>query len=289
MIEIWMGHQISKHKPQPVGPYRYWHLDPSSLKRKFEECKEYKRITQLRRLKDAACSDHRYILLTVDDGFGGFTEEVLPLLEHYQIGCIIFLTTGFIDTKLKPYESELARIVNTYDTIKWPEETIGKVSRWLSKQELYEQLRLSLKSESNHERQDFIRSLSRCNPTPDTGTEPRLFLTWDEIQALDRHPLVMIGAHSETHCLLSAISWREAYREIRNSKKRIESKLGHRLDCFSYPYGGYSLPVTAMVRMAGFRFAFTTEHRIATSQRFNPLMIPRLDLQRRAPLSTYDN
>lgn len=288
MIEILMGHHISPSCPHGAGPFNYWHITPSRLERKFEECSDYRRVTRVNLLKAAACSEQKHILLTVDDGFRGFKEDVLPLLDHYQIGCIIFLTTGFIDAKLHPYELELARIVNTSDAIAWHRRNTANAPDVHSKQGMYEHLRLAIKSKSNRERQDFIKSLIQSIPVLDREPAPNLFLDWNEIQELDRHPLITIGAHTETHLLLPAIGWREAYHEIHQSKKRIESKLGHRLECFSYPYGGYSLPVQILVRLAGFKYAFTTESQVLTADRFNPLALPRIDLQRSPKLSMSD-
>lgn len=280
MIEIYIGHRIAQNKHQDIGPYQQWHIDPTILDRVFSKCENYKKFNKMQFAKDAALSESNYILLTVDDGFNNFSQEVLPLLEKYQIGCIIFLTTGFIDRRLIPYELEIAEIVNNYNIVQLPKNIKCRLSSSSTKQDLYEQLRLAVKTKNNYERQKFIEDIKHSNIVSDKYCRPDIFLNWNDIIQLDRHPLITFGAHTETHPYLPTISWIEAYSEIRNSKKRIESKLGHPIQCFSYPYGGVSLWLQFIVWMTGFKYAFTTEHRVARAERFNRFALPRLDLQK---------
>lgn len=64
----------------------------------------------------------------------------------------------------------------------------------------------------------------------------RRALTTDELRDLhaDGH---VIGAHTHTHPVLSAVTPARARDEIRRSKHELESLLGERVEHFAYPFG----------------------------------------------------
>lgn len=61
------------------------------------------------------------------------------------------------------------------------------------------------------------------------------YLSWEQVQSMQ--DVFEIGAHSLTHKKLSKISIEDARREMSDSKKVIEEKLGHGIAAFSYPHG----------------------------------------------------
>ncbi|MGC8852050.1 MAG: polysaccharide deacetylase family protein [Hydrogenobacter sp.] len=71
---------------------------------------------------------------------------------------------------------------------------------------------------------------------------------------------IEIGSHSLTHPYLSQIPKETARREIEDSKKILEDKLGVEVKTFCYPYGDYNQEVRDMVAEAGYLMAFTTKH-----------------------------
>ena len=77
---------------------------------------------------------------------------------------------------------------------------------------------------------DLIKSEKRKNYN-------HLFLNWDDVIKLDKHPLITIGAHTHSHPILKMESYNSAYKEIEKSKLLLEEKLGHCIEHFSYPFG----------------------------------------------------
>jgi len=67
-----------------------------------------------------------------------------------------------------------------------------------------------------------------------------------------------IGSHSLTHPDLTKTS--KLYDEVYLSKIKLESYLGFRINCFSYPYGKYNLRVKRAVKKAGYQFARTINY-----------------------------
>ncbi len=83
------------------------------------------------------------------------------------------------------------------------------------------------------------------------------YLTWDQIRLMDKDN-VTFGSHSRRHKYLPDLTSEEYADEIIVSKKILEEKLGHSIDLFSYPVGGYTPEIQKIVQEAGYKAAFTT-------------------------------
>lgn len=191
---------------------------------------------------ERALARHERVTLTLDDGFAANIDYVVETTERREIPLIIFLTTGFINRTVEPYELQIAKILGATD------------------QARYESLRLPLKTKSVEARSRAVRQLAAEHGVPEPKLADELYLTWDQIRELDAHPLVEFGAHTVNHVVLSRLAPRRAWREIRESKREIETRLGHAITAFAYPYGHTSALVTPQVRLAGFERAFVTDH-----------------------------
>lgn len=83
-------------------------------------------------------------------------------------------------------------------------------------------------------------------------------VTWEEIQQMRDSGLVAIGSHSMSHPYLIDIKdEKELRREIFDSKKILEEKLGGDILSFCYPVGAFSAQVQALVEEAGYLCAVT--------------------------------
>lgn len=83
-----------------------------------------------------------------------------------------------------------------------------------------------------------------CGRTNDWPGQMRMvagrpLLTWSRVAELQRAG-VRFGAHTVTHPRLSALEWKEAAREVLDSKKQIEDRTGAAVSSFAYPYGAES-------------------------------------------------
>jgi len=83
------------------------------------------------------------------------------------------------------------------------------------------------------------------------------FLTWDQVKEMEQQK-ISFGAHTMHHAYLPDLTLDEAQTEIMGSKKEIEEHLGHPVDYFCYPIGGFSAQIKELVRQDGFKAAMTT-------------------------------
>ena len=86
-----------------------------------------------------------------------------------------------------------------------------------------------------------------------------------------------IGGHGCHHTLLSAQRPWVAWREIAGSRRRLRQHLQQPIDWFAYPYGGQRGTTRHLVRLAGYRGAFTTEARALGSGE-DRYALPRIEL-----------
>lgn len=85
--------------------------------------------------------------------------------------------------------------------------------------------------------------------------------SWEQICEMDASQFIDIGAHTDTHRLLSKINDKEIEQEIYLSKEKLENKLGHNINLFAYPNGQkQDIPSHAVeiVKKAGFNCACST-------------------------------
>jgi peptidoglycan/xylan/chitin deacetylase (PgdA/CDA1 family) len=83
------------------------------------------------------------------------------------------------------------------------------------------------------------------------------FLTWDQVKEMEAGNF-KAGAHTRHHVYLPDASADVAKDEIFGSKKIIEGHLGHAIDYFAYPSGGFNETAEGFVEQAGFLAAGTT-------------------------------
>ncbi len=97
---------------------------------------------------------------------------------------------------------------------------------------------------------DRLPTLSRTDHMP----RP---LDWAQVREMHAHG-VEFGSHTLSHPMLSEVSLEEARRELVDSRRVIEDRLGMPAGLFCYPRGDYSEPVKQAVREAGYLAACST-------------------------------
>lgn len=104
------------------------------------------------------------------------------------------------------------------------------------------------------------------------------FLSEEEIKILDKDPLCTIGAHTCNHIKLR--KERDSLQDIEESKRFLESLVGHEIRYLAYPFGrldSVSRKNRKEVESAGFKAAFSTIP-TAVPIKFNRWFIPRIEL-----------
>jgi len=84
------------------------------------------------------------------------------------------------------------------------------------------------------------------------------FLSWEQLRQMQGQG-IDIASHTKTHAYLPDISDEQRlWKEIFESKKELENKMGREISLFSYPVGGYNAKVIDFVKRAGYIAACTS-------------------------------
>jgi peptidoglycan/xylan/chitin deacetylase (PgdA/CDA1 family) len=221
------------------------------------------------------------VCVTFDDGYRDNLQHALPVLEEFGIPATVYLATDFIGTgKLPWYE----RVLDTVRRSRAPRlvlegtEVDLQLGEGLARATAAHRLLGWLKQFDPAARDGHIDRVQAelGNPGPASGG---LMLDWTEVKELARRG-VAIGAHTQSHPILTTVPVETMEAEIAGSKREIEGRLDAPVTLFAYPNGkrgDFDGRVKDVVRRLGFTCAVTTVEGVNTSSQ------DRFELYRRQP------
>lgn len=203
------------------------------------------------------------VVVTFDDGFENNYTVALPILKKYGIPATFFLSVGFIGKRDLFWVDQLEHAVNM---AKMPSVTVAIKSKKTAfdirnnskKIKFVNLIKKYFKSLSEDTRKKKLNEILKLLKA-DLGSAERVInyrkLTWDQVRKMSGSDLVSLGAHSMTHAKLSEITNRRLKDEIIGSKYILESRIGKKVDLFSYPEGqsaDYSEEVIRVLKKSGY-------------------------------------
>jgi peptidoglycan/xylan/chitin deacetylase (PgdA/CDA1 family) len=99
------------------------------------------------------------------------------------------------------------------------------------------------------------------------------FATWEQLGEMARDGIA-IGSHTTNHAYLPLVPETRLGEELVESKRLIEERLGLAVSSISYPVGGFTPAIQAVVQQAGYRLACTTNR--ARSRGLDPFALRRI-------------
>jgi peptidoglycan/xylan/chitin deacetylase (PgdA/CDA1 family) len=84
------------------------------------------------------------------------------------------------------------------------------------------------------------------------------WLGWNEIKEMSDSGLVTIGSHTVSHLWLPTMGTKDVQRELAESKRILEERIGKPVDFLCYPIGAQDERVRRLSREAGYRGAVAT-------------------------------
>jgi peptidoglycan/xylan/chitin deacetylase (PgdA/CDA1 family) len=209
--------------------------------------------------------------VTFDGGYAGNYKYAFPILKRYNVPATVYVVTNSIDGNI-PWERKLLYLIFLTKKERFKLNYGGKEHEFeikthsqkrLTKRIIQDYLRLI----NQREKDDLLKQISKNLNIELSGLAHKLFLSWDQINEMNKSRLITIGSHTLTHPILTEISLEEARREIGDSKIHIEGKLGEEIETFCYPDGFFNKEIIDLVKDSGYSSALA----VTTPQILNDL------------------
>jgi peptidoglycan/xylan/chitin deacetylase (PgdA/CDA1 family) len=231
-------------------------------------------------------------VVTFDDGWYDNLEHALPILRRFDIPAVLFVATDYIGSGRCFWQERLARQLFVVRHLIDARELLADLGlaevETMGESDARRRIRdvvTDLKGGPAEVVERLFASLDALIPAIVQTTGSDRFLSWTELAALAADGLVTIGSHAVSHRPLTQLPPEEVGRELVESKRIIEAKLGKDVDSIAYPNGDTSLEVAAIAAAAGYTTAFTTRRGLIAPD-LNPLLLPRVNVHEGAAPST---
>jgi len=190
----------------------------------------------------------RAVLVTFDDGWIDTYTNAYPVMRREGIPGVVFLATGFTDTKQRQW-ADIA-----YETV------ATRAGHAAAAREV-----------------ERLKAVAACSrPVAPVESESPVNLGWPQVQEMAAGGFEF-GSHTRSHMILPCEPDDDIARELRSSREDIAARLGSAPVSFAYPDGQHDERVAGLVEQAGYRVAFTCDEGLVTRQTPR-LAMPRLGI-----------
>jgi peptidoglycan/xylan/chitin deacetylase (PgdA/CDA1 family) len=234
----------------------------------------------------------RFVCFTVDDVYEDTYQLAFPLFRQYDAPFTVFITTGIPDRSFPIWWCGLEQILHSCDTLRLPGEQGPErmdIASAAAKQAAFDRLVRMMKSSASAG--EAFTELCQLNGLPIPALAEDVGVTWEALRSMHDSGLVEIGAHTLTHPSIADLAPLDAEREMAQSRRIIEERLGCRVRHFAFPYGHAAACGPrdfSMAERLGYDTAVTTRRRVlmpADAQRLHAL--PRFVLNGHFQKSRY--
>lgn len=228
----------------------------------------------------------RSLALSFDDGYADNLNVAAPLLAAAGMTATVFVATAFLDGGIMWNDEVIEALRGTRaQRLDLTDAGLGIVATesLAARQAAIGSALAALKHLSPKERAERTRQIVR---TAGVAAPRNLMLTSEQVVALARQGFG-IGAHTQSHPILTRLTPERAREEIVVGRARLEALIDAPVTLFAYPNGrphdDYAPEHVRIVREAGFAAAVSTAWGTASpaSDRFQ---LPRFTPWSRAPL-----
>lgn len=225
------------------------------------------------------------LILSFDDGYADFYQNVWPLLKLYGLKANMNIVTSCASLGMKIWTQ---RLNNAIDSL-WEKgitksirlKNGSRINKAITKVQLVKECQKLFQYLCTIEMKD--RQLILDDMIEDFGIQDihTPLMDWNQIIELSKEG-VEIGSHTKTHDILTTIlDTTQLYEEVVMSKSIIEDKIGKEVRTLAFP-NGYSTEETRRIALeSGYEFLLTVNSDLFSIETFNELQIfPRILIYR---------
>jgi len=203
------------------------------------------------------------VIVTFDDGYYDNYSLAMPVLNKYNIGATVFLATDYIDSGDLFWFDVVSGFIKSYDGSKLDLESMDLKFNLndISKHQAFKIVGRELKSLDDSKRVNLLSEINdKFNfSISDEHYQQAKPLSWDNVIEMSNHD-IEFGSHTKSHCFLNCIDSTSLESELRESKVKIENKIGKEINSFCYPAGVTNTSIKNMVKSCGYYFGVGYRH-----------------------------
>lgn len=275
-LSVFLFHKV----PTECHPDAPPELDVAAFREMLDFIAEHFRVIPLEEALVLMASDRlppSAACITFDDGYDGLIDRVIPELEQRGMHATFYITTGQLTGQPMWFERVFHALIQTsvpslfIPGLGLPELVLGSRENRIRAVSLIDRY---IKYQPLAVRTEFLLQIeSACGVNP----VDLPCLTIKELRQIHNRGFA-IGAHTESHPILSYCDAITAYLEIARPKELLESLIRAPVTSFAFPNGRPGIDFHSghidMLRNAGYKTAVTTQW--GFSNKYTPaLQIPR--------------
>ena len=201
------------------------------------------------------------LLITFDDGYLDNYIHAFPVLRQHGFPAVVFLVTDRMDNPAPLWWDVCASYFRRTAKTKVILPLLGEqeLSTDRHKKQVLDTLMGRLKRLPNTEKVAILPQIAESLDFDPESDYPSLFASWEQIREMAAGG-IRFQPHTVDHPILTRVSDAEAYRQIAESKARVEAETGQRASAFAYPngtLGDYTQSSLKILRDLDFTTAFT--------------------------------
>lgn len=202
------------------------------------------------------------VVVTFDDGYRCLYTNAYPIIKSHGIPATIFLVANVMDNEMELWYDRLCRAIDRSDK----KEVFfnGKkvfIGDRCAKGNFKKEAVYALKKLADDRKIESIADLmlQLDNGKGEESKNNNLYLSNDEITEMKLNG-VIFGSHTLNHPILTQMPVELAKKEIIDSKRELEEKLGAKIEHFAYPNGYQNEELKKIIRETGYRSALTLDY-----------------------------
>ena len=242
---ILMLHHVTPDRPRDFEPNGILKVTPEFLESVIKEVRsagfEIIALDDVKaRLAGNGSTAKPFAVFTLDDGYKDNRDFAYPIFKRHNVPFTIYVPTAYADGEGDLWWLTLEEALRRLSSVEIDRDGVTRVHALATAED---------KTAAFHDVYWWLRRMPEVRAraivrdlATKAGFDPAVFcrelvMSWDEIRALAKDPLVTIGAHTCNHFALAKLSIAEARHEIESSVLRVAKELGKPCRHFSYPYG----------------------------------------------------
>ncbi|MEM1289386.1 MAG: polysaccharide deacetylase family protein [Pseudomonadota bacterium] len=227
----------------------------------------------------------RVATLTFDDGYIDNATHALPVLEAHNVPATIYMPSDYPQGRGELWWVALERAIRSAEQMLLPhrlDEGPRSTKTAEEKMAAYLDIYWHLRQVDQDSQREIVRDLAAEHGLDMDRLCAELIVDIAGLKTLATHPLITIGAHTQSHRAIAALSEADALNEMIGGANWLEATLGSRPDHFAFPYGdaGSAGPRDfELAKQAGFTSAVTTRKGMLFAEHRDHLFgLPRVSL-----------